>query len=72
MSGLGDAFAALKNVALLHERVGILRADVDALNTNVSGLRDYVVTIESRVSRLEGFIDGVAAASGQQTRLPRT
>jgi hypothetical protein len=71
MSGLGEAFAALKNVALLHERVANLRADVTALNGNVSGLREYAVSIDKRLSRLEGFIEGAAAASGQQARLTK-
>lgn len=71
MSSLGDAFAALKNIALLHERVANLRSDVEALNGNVSGLREYAVSIDKRVSRMEGFIEGAAAASGQQARLPK-
>ena len=71
MSGLGDAFAALKNIALLHERVGILRTDVEALNGNVAGLRDYAVSIDNRLARLEGFIQGAAAAGSKQFRLPK-
>lgn len=71
MSGLGDAFAALKNVALLHERVSILRSDIEGLNGNVSGLRDYAVQLDRRVSRLEGFIEGAAAATNAQPRLPK-
>ena len=71
MSGLGDAFVALKNIALLHERVANLRGDVETLNGNVSGLREYAVAIDKRVARLEGFIEGAAAASGKQARLPK-
>lgn len=71
MSGLGDAFAALKNIALLHERVANMRSDVETLNGNVSGLREYAVAIDKRVARLEGFIEGAAAASGKQARLPK-
>jgi hypothetical protein len=71
MSGLGEAFAALKNIALLHERVATLRGDVEALNGNVGGLRDYVVSVDRRLSRLEGFLEGAAAAGGQQPRLPK-
>ena len=71
MSGLGEAFAALKNIALLHERVAVLRHDVEALNGNVSGLRDYAVSIDNRLARLEGFIQGAAAAGGTQARLPK-
>lgn len=71
MSGLGEAFAALKNIALLHERVAVLRGDVEALNGNVGGLREYAVSLDTRLSRLEGFIDGVAAAGGAQARLPK-
>ncbi|MBY0520803.1 MAG: hypothetical protein K2P79_10295 [Sphingomonas sp.] len=70
MSNLGDAFAALKNIALLHERVANLRTDVEGMNRNVAGLRDYVVSVDTRLSRLEGFLDGAAAASGKQRRLP--
>lgn len=66
MSSLGDAFAALKNIALLHERVAVLRENVETLNGNVSGLREYAVAIDNRLARLEGFIEGAAAASGQQ------
>ena len=71
MSGLGEAFAALKNIALLHERVANLRTDVETLNSAVSGLREYAVAIDNRVARLEGFIEGAAAASGQRPKLPR-
>jgi hypothetical protein len=71
MSGLGEAFAALKNIALLHERVANLRADVASLSAGVAGLREYAAAIDKRVARLEGFIEGAAAASGQQARLPK-
>ena len=71
MTGLGEAFAALKNIALLHERVANLRNDVDQLNGNVSGLRDYAVAIDTRLARLEGYLEGAAAASRKQFRLPK-
>jgi hypothetical protein len=71
MSNLGEAFAALKNIALLHERVATLRSDIEALDSNVSGLREYAVSIDRRVSRIEGFMEGAAAASGQRSALPK-
>lgn len=71
MSGLGDAFAALKNITLLHERIAVLRNDVETLNGNVSGLRDYAVSIDNRLARLEGFIQGAATAGAKQPRLPK-
>ena len=71
MSGLGEAFAALKNIALLHERVAVLRNDVEALDRDVGGLRDYAVSIDNRLSRLEGFIQGAAASRDKQSRLPK-
>lgn len=71
MSGLGEAFAALKNIALLHERVAVLRNDVEALNGNVAGLRDYAVSIDNRLARLEGFIEGASAAGARQLKLPK-
>lgn len=70
MSGLGDAFAALKNIALLHERIAVLRNDVETLNGNVSGLREYAASIDNRLARLEGFIQGAATAGGMQRQLP--
>lgn len=71
MSGLGEAFAALKNIALLHERVAVLRENVDILNTNVTGLREYAVSIEMRVARLEGFIEGASFSASAQPKLPK-
>ena len=72
MSGFGEAFAALKNIALLHERVAVLRNDVEGLNANVAGLRDYAVSIDTRLARLEGFIEGATATSSdRQRKLPK-
>jgi hypothetical protein len=71
MSGLGEAFAALKNIALLHERVAVLRNEIEGLNGNVAGLRDYAVSIDNRLARLEGFIQGAATAGNSRARLPK-
>lgn len=73
MSSLGDAFAALKNVMLLHERLEGVQKDVERLTADVKDLNKYAVEIDKRVARIEGVMEGVARASagGRTPRLPR-
>lgn len=71
MSGLGEAFVALKNVMLLHERVERLQKELEGLARNQSELGSAVTGIDKRLARLEGFIEGAAAASSQQIQLPK-
>ncbi len=71
MSGLGEAFVALKNVMLLHERVERLQKELEGLARNQGELGGAVANIDKRLARLEGFIEGAAAASGQQNKFPK-
>ena len=70
MSSLGDAFAALKNVMLLHERLEGVQKDVERLSDDVKGLGRYAVEIDRRVARIEGVMEGYERAS-TATRRPR-
>lgn len=75
MSSLGDAFAALKNVMLLHERIEAVQKDVERLTDDVRGLNKYAVEIDRRVARIEGVMEGYGRAAqnppSRQRRLPK-
>ena len=71
MSGLGEAFLALKNVMLLHERVDALQKELEGLASGQRDMNRSVVDIDRRLARLEGFIEGAAAASKRTAGLPR-
>lgn len=71
MSGLGEAFLALKNVMLLHERVEGLQKELEQLARSQGDLGKSVVSIDNRLARLEGFIEGASAASAKSAKLPR-
>jgi hypothetical protein len=73
VSAIGEAFTALKNVLLLHERLDRVQKDVERLSADVLGLNRYAVEIDKRVSRIEGVMEGVARASSKRPRrLPKT
>lgn len=60
MSALSDAFAAIKNVMLLQERVEGVQRDAERLNADVRGLNDYVMAVDKRVVRIETMIEMTA------------
>lgn len=69
MSALGDAFAAIKNVMLLQERVEGVQGDVQRLNVDVRGLNEYVVAVDKRVIRIETMIEMNDRQAVQQPRI---
>lgn len=73
MSGLGDAFAALKNVMLLHERMEGVQKEVERLTGDVRDASKWIADIDRRVARIEGVMEGVERASSttRRPRLPR-
>jgi len=71
MSALGDVLSGIKKVLLLEESVTRIEKNFDILSGDVRRTRDYAESIDRRVTRLEGFIEGATAASGQQARLPK-
>jgi hypothetical protein len=68
VSAIGQAFTALKNVILLHERLDSVQKDIGRLSTDVRDLNRYAVEIDKRVARIEGVMEGVARASGKPSR----
>jgi hypothetical protein len=71
MSTFGDILSGVKKVLLLEESVARIEKNFDRLSEDVRSTRDYADSIDRRVGRLEGFIEGASAASGKQARLPK-
>jgi hypothetical protein len=73
VSGIGDAFAALKNVMLLHERMEGVQKDVERLTGDARDTNKWVAEIDRRVARIEGVMEGFQRAStaGRFPRLPK-
>ncbi len=63
MSGLGEAFLALKNVMLLHERVERLQKEIEGMAGNQREMNRAVTDIDKRLARLEGFVEGAVAGT---------
>ncbi len=70
MSSFGDILVGIKKVLLLQESVARMEKNFDNLSADVRRTRDYAESIDRRVTRLEGFIEGAAAAVSQK-RLPK-
>jgi hypothetical protein len=71
MSGLGEAFLALKNVMLLHERVEGVQKEQERLAAEQKLLNAAVLEIDRRLARLEGMIEGLAMAGRGRRALPK-
>ncbi len=71
MSAIGEAFAAIRRIVLMDANIERLDAQVSELSDNVDGLASGLAGLSDRVARLEGFIQGAAAASQVTPRLPR-
>jgi hypothetical protein len=72
VSAFGDALNALRQVVLLHSRVEAMDQRIASLASDMDGLTDVASDLRDRVARIEGFIEGAAAASERPPRrLPR-
>ena len=70
MGSIGDVFSGIKQLLLIEDKVARLERDVVNLADDLRRTRDYADSIDKRVTHLEGFIAGAAAASGRPTQLP--
>lgn len=71
MSSLNDAFKALKNVMLLHERIDGAQKDMERLTGDLKDTNRWVMEIDRRVSRIEGVMEGFQRAGGSaRKKLP--
>lgn len=55
MSALGDAMKAIKNVLLMQSELERLQKEIAQVAGDMRGLRDYTVSIDLRVVRLEAL-----------------
>jgi hypothetical protein len=67
MSAMSDAFAALKNVMLLEERIEGLRSDMSRSADDLRSLTEKVHSLDKRVLRIETMIE----MSGRGDNQPR-
>jgi hypothetical protein len=74
VSAFSDAFAALKNVLLMQDKLERMQREIESTAGDLRGLRDYAVEIDKRVSRIEGVMEGYqrASAAPRRPRLPKT
>ncbi len=68
MSVLGDALRAIKNIAIMDERVSNLQDDVDDLGDNVAGLSRMTTDLDKRLYALERLFD-FGAQQARQRRI---
>lgn len=72
MSAFSDALKSLQKLLLLQSRIQRVEAATARVGKDVSDLADAVHQLNSRVARVEGFIEGAAtAAAPRRARLPR-
>lgn len=68
MSALGEAFAALKNVMLMQDKLERMQKEIEANASDLRGVRDYAIEIDKRVARIEGVMEGYQRASASTRR----
>jgi hypothetical protein len=73
VSALSDAFATLKNVILMQDKLERMQKEIESNAADLRGLRDYSIEIDRRVTRIEGIMEGYQRASttSRPPRLPR-
>jgi hypothetical protein len=71
MSAIGDAFAGLRKVLLMQENIERLEKNFEKLSADLIRTRDYAASIEQRVARVEGVVEGYGRAMSAQPRLPQ-
>ena len=61
----------MRDVVLFREQLGQTGKELSDLADDVGGLVGDLSEVRQRLARLEGFIEGAAAASGARPQLPR-
>jgi hypothetical protein len=69
LSAFGDAFAALKNVLLMQERLDSMRSDIGRISGDLKTLTEKVGSINDRVIRIETMIEMTERQSKQPPRI---
>jgi hypothetical protein len=71
VSAFGDAFAALKNVILMQDKLERMQKEIDSTAADLRGLKDHAAAIDRRVARIEGVMEGFQRASAASPRLTK-
>ncbi len=66
MSAMGDAFAALKNVVLIQDRVDRMQSDLGTMAKDLGKLKDFVHQVDKRLYAIERIVDLGARQSAQK------
>ena len=69
MSSVSDAFAALKNVMLMQERIDGLRNDITKNTVDLNRLTDRVFDLDKRIVRIETMIEMTERQATQPPRI---
>ena len=72
MTTFGDAVRGIQQLLTMQGKIDRLEVAVTTVATDLSALATNVQLIDRRVARIEGFIEGAAAANPRRARLPRT
>ncbi len=65
MNAFSDAMKGIRDIMILDARVEHLDKTVARAGEDIKGLTQSMTLLDRRVSRLEGFIEGVSTASNQ-------
>ncbi len=71
MSVFDRAFGAIRSAMLMSDQFEAMKGDLRDLSHDVTDLGRSHADLAQRVARLEGFIEGAAAATGREPRLPK-
>lgn len=72
MSEASGLIGLVKDVLLFREHLAGVKDDLAGLAQDVAELAGHHAELSVRVARLEGFIEGAAAAAPRRARLPRS
>jgi TolA-binding protein len=71
VSVLERAITAIKDVLLLRDQFRQMREEVNRMGGNMNAMLDDIRDLEQRMARLEGFVQGAAAAGTRRPKLPK-
>jgi hypothetical protein len=73
MSAFGDAMGAIRSVLIMQTNLERMDRDIDRLGSDVAGVRDAVASVDRRVTRIVGVMEGVerASAGSRRPQLPQ-
>lgn len=63
MSSFSDAIKSIQQLLLMQNRIERVEAAAGRVGDDIVGLAEAVQQLNSRVARVEGFIEGAAVAS---------